>query len=793
MATTPRPRRQAAPIQDVAEWEERPRIDSLSKVTGSARYIDDLPAPPGTLYAACIRSPYSHARILSIDASDALALPGVHTILDRDHLDGLDPTIPMDEYTERGEGIIRGEEGLLAVDKVRFDGDLVAMVAAEDPRIAEQAAELVRVEYEPLTPVYSYEAALAEDAPLIHEEIGSNVAIEDSFEWGDADVDGAMQDADHVIEDRWFSGNAFHHPMEPAVSAIADYRGERLDIVTSTHQPYRVQAQLSKLLGMAPENVRVRVPYIGGGFGAKHLTAAVGCTAALSSKTGRPVKYTATEFESFRQTSRHAIEYRARMGLRSDGTIVALDVSLAIDTGAYFTGAAVVTHNACISAWGCYRIPSYRVRATTVYTNKVPAASFRATGKNQTTFGIESMIEAAARLLGLSPIEIRKRNALARGEYVSDTWRVRGQEFAADTPPMDTDFDELIDRAVAGIGWNGSPKRHSAKLTGSKFRGRGLALSLRHGAQGGGRAYAMVALDRDGVVSVHHNAPDLGTGVFTVLTVVASQTLGIPQDQVRVMMPDTSNNMPFGGTSAQRTTVQMGNAVRAACEDLKRELIDAATQTVGGPHDEWRYDAGRLWRGNSPVELSAVLSGFRTVSLRGVGSYSYAPSVDRAFGGLDHWAPGAAACEVEVDLDTGVVRVLKYCAVGDAGKAIHRQASQGQVAGGAMQGIGLALHEELVYEGSRLANGNPFDYRLANQADLPDTFVVDLIEHRDGPGPYGAKGLSQTSLPCAAPAIGNAIRDALGVFVQTYPFTPDRVLRAIGRLPVPATEGWTEP
>jgi CO/xanthine dehydrogenase Mo-binding subunit len=780
MVVTSKPRRQAAPIRPIETWDDEPRVDAIAKVTGAAEYLDDLPIPKETLFAAALRSPYSHARILSVDSSEALALPGVRAVLDREHLYGLDPTIPIGEYLDEGEGPPTGDQGLIATDKVRFDGDLVAMVAADDQATANAAVGLIRVEYEILPAVYDYEAALAPDAPLVHEKVGSNVATRDSFEWGD--IESGFAEADHVFEETFTGGNAFHHPMEPATSCIVDFHGDQVDVWTSSHKPFLIRAQIAHLFDIPKESVRVRIPYIGGGFGAKQLTPAVIAAVALSRETGHAVKYLATELESFRQTSRHWIEYRAKVGVKNDGTIVALDVFLAVDTGAYFTGAQLVTHNACISAWGCYRLPNFRVQAQTVYTNKVPAASFRATGKNQTTFGVECTIDAVARRLKVDPIDIRMRNALKRGEYITDVWKVRGEEYPSDTPPMDTDYDDLMLRAVRAIGWDGRVDHDGApQIEGNIARGRGLALSLRHGAQGGGRAYAMVALDQDGSVTVSHNAPDLGTGVYTVLSVVAAHSLGVPQEQVTVTEPDTSNNLPFGGTSAQRTTVQLGNALRAACEDLKKEIVEAAIQVKGGAAEDWSVSDGRVHLGNESWSFAEILQVFRAASLRGVGSYSYAPSVDKAFGGLDHWAPGAAACEVEIDVETGIARVTKYAAIADAGKALHRVASEGQVGGGAVMGISLALHEELRYSGVTLENGNPFDYRLALAADLPPQFIVEMVENGDGPGPFGAKGLSQTSLPCAAPAIGNAIRDAIGAWVRTYPLTPERILAAMER------------
>lgn len=779
-------RRGAAPIQPEQRWEDLPRIDARDKVTGEALYLDDLPVPDGTAHAAVLRSPYSHARIVRYDASKALALPGVIGILDREHLYGLDPETPLSEFETPPEAI-PGEHVLLATDRVRFDGDLIAMVVAEDRATADRAIEEIEVEYEILPTVFSYREALANGAPLLHERLGTNVAFRTRFEWGD--VDRAFAEADRVFERTWYGGTVFHYPMEPAVPCIVDYVGDHIDLIASVQKSFTVAPRMANLLfGIPREDVRVRVPEVGGGFGSKEITPTIMAAAALSHAFRRPVKYVARPHDSFRNATRHAIEYRAKMGVRRDGTIVALEAKVEIDTGAYFTGAAAVTHNSSISAWGCYRLPNFRVIAESAYTNRVPSSAFRGTGKNQTTFGIECTMDSIAREIGLDPIEFRKRNVLRRGEYVADTWKVNGEEFMADVPPLDTDYVDLMERATRGIGWDGhvNPSRPAPVGSERVVRGRGLALSLRHGSQGGGRAHALLELEETGILNVHHNAPDPGTGTRNVFAVVAAHCLGIPQSQVRVHFPDSGNRMPFGGTSAQRTTVQMGNAVRAAAENLKKELAAAAAQLFGGEPVDWRVGDGRVWRADRSHVYADVIRryhGHEAVSICAVGAYSYAPSSEKAFGGLDSWGPGCAAAEVEVDLETGRVRIVRYAAVGDAGKVLHRASAEGQIRGGAIMGMGIALTEDLVYADGQLLNGDPFQYRLPLIDDVPEWFHVELVENFDGPGPFGAKGLGQTSLPCVAPAVGNAIRDAIGVHIASTPFTPEKILRALGKIP----------
>ncbi|HTV03576.1 MAG TPA: xanthine dehydrogenase family protein molybdopterin-binding subunit, partial [Luteitalea sp.] len=755
------------------------RVDGWDKALGRALYLDDLPVPHGCLHAAPILSTRAHALVQGIDGAAAANMPGVVAVVDRDHLHGMDPASPVSEFHSIG-GLSVGELRLLATERVRFEGDLIGMVVADDRQAARAAARAVRVDYADLPFVGSYSQAMRPGAAVLHENDrrsrGSNLAFSDEFAWGD--VDAALAVAPHVSHHEYYAGNAFQRPIEPTTSCLALPDGDDLTVWASLNQPARLADILSPVIGLPRDQIRVRVPYVGGGFGAKHITPAVVCASAVAYNLCRPVKYIASDHESFRTTARHAIRYYAKVGYDDDGNILALDVTLEVDTGAYFTGAALVTHNACISAWGCYRVPNFRVRGTAAYTNKVPAAAFRATGKNTTTFAIECIIDEVARRLGVPADVVRRRNILKRGELIAEKWRVRGVEMPSNVPPMDTDLDVLLDRAMEGIRW----QRESAPppADGARVRGRGSALSLRHGTHGGGRTYAMATMDASGTVHVHHNAPDLGSGVYTVLSTVAAATLGLPIERIRVGHPDSANGMFFAGTAAQRTTVQMGGAVHDACNSLIAEIIDVAAQSRGGRGGDWRYEAGRVWRGQESFDVTDVLKSFRgKTSISAIGSFGRTPSEDAGFGALDGWAAGAAAAEVEVDCNTGQVRVLQYCAVADAGCAIHPVSAVRQVEGGVVMGLGLALSEDLVYDESGLANGDAWSYRVPTMAELPENMSVVLVENADGPGPFGAKGLAQTSLPCTTPAIANAIRDAIGCDLRVAPFTSARILGAL--------------
>jgi CO/xanthine dehydrogenase Mo-binding subunit len=415
-----------------------PRIDALDKVTGRARFVEDLPELPGALFAASIRSPYSHALIRRIDSSAAESLPGVAGIIHRDKLAGMEihrhPNSTQQEF--------------IATDKVRFDGDLVGLVAASDLATARAAAALVEVEYELLDPVFSYAEAMAPGAPVLHEELGNNIAVTDRLEWGD--VQQGFDQAAVVVEGSWFSPSAYHHPMEPAMSFVVSWRRGALEIWAPAHKLFDVREEAAHLLGINEQQVRVHVPYIGGSFGGKDVTSCeIHAAACLARQLGRPIKFVATEEESFRINARHAITYRGRMGLSPDGRITALEVKLELDTGAYFTGAGVVTDNAVQSAMGGYRVPHLQVSATAAYTNKVPAATFRSTGRSQTTFALECLIDAAAHAARLDPLEFRLRNLVQRGEPLTPpVIRRKGTEAPTDWPVMDTDMAEIVTSAA---------------------------------------------------------------------------------------------------------------------------------------------------------------------------------------------------------------------------------------------------------------------------------------------------------------------------------------------------------
>src|SRR5437867_3924252 len=664
-----------------------PRIDLKDKVTGQAQYVEDLPDLPNTAYAATLLSPYAHGRILSIESVEGLKMPGVLGSVDREHLDGVNPRLKVAPHEHLK---ITDDQDFVAIDKVRFDGDLVAVVVAADLGTAERALEKIHVEYEPLPSVFDAVEALAPGAPILHEDRGTNLLLEDSLTWGD--IDEGFRQAERVFEETYTSPSMFHHPMEPIGGCLVQYLNGEVNVWLPTSSPMRDAAEFAHFLGIEPEKVRLRVPYVGGGFGSKIPTTAHYAALLVSRRIGRPVRLVPSAEYSFRQNSRHAEVFQAKVGVKGDGTLTALDVDLIVDTGAYTTGGATAAHNSVISAWGCYRIPHLRIKGRCVYTNKVPAGHTRATGKIQTTWGIECTMDSVARQLGIDPYEFRKKNVLLRGDFV-----------CKGTPRMDTDYLDLMAEAIAGIGWDGRSNLTPAANpnSGSPWaHGRGMALSLRHGSQGGGRAYALGA------------------------------------------------------------------------------------QAKGGKPDEWQLIQGRLCWGETSFSISEIirLAG-GSVVLKAVGYHSVPPMVkDSAFAGMDHWAPSGAAVDLEVNRDTGELRILGYAVIADAGKAIHYPSAKSQVDGGAVMGFGHALFEETIYQDGQFQNGDPFQYRLPVMKDIPAEFYSSMLEKGDGPGPFGSKGMAQTSIVTVAPAIGNAVYDALGVRVRSLPITPEKILRALGKI-----------
>jgi len=744
------------------------RIDAHDKVTGRAEYTEDLPLPFGTLHCAILPSLYSHARIRGIDARAAERLPGVVAVLTRDHLAGMVPF-------RRGHGRRLGDavsvdDPFLAIDKVRYDGEPVAAVAAETAAVAAAALRLIEVDYEELPAVFDPEESLAAGAPVLHEQVGTNLADEYVWSWGD--VERGFGESDRIFEDRYTFPSVFHHPMENIGGCVAECRGDEVFVLAPIQHLFDARDEIAALFGLDPERVHIRTPYIGGGFGGKELKSAHLITVWLARKTSRPVCTVPSAEESMRTDSRHQMVYEVKTGVKADGTLWAQEIHLLSNEGAYPRGLRVM-RRAIGGAWGPYRIPHVRMVGRSVLTNRVPAGSFRSLGKAQVSWGYESNLDAIARAMGIEPMELRLKNLMRRGDSIAEN-----------ASPLDADYADLLHRAAAAIGWDGRSTglgADPAPGAGSgPLRGRGLSTTFRHGYSGSDNTFATVTIDGRGRVKISQTGVEIGMGIYNVLAHIAARTLDIPVSQIEVAHPDTDR--PFSpGVASSRDTVCLGMAVQTACEDLKRELVDAAAGARGGRPEDWRLVAGHLWYGEQRATLAEIVRAMSPGGfLMGKGVHRTPVAQNPFQGVVPYWESSAAAAEVEIDTATGEVRLLQYATACDVGKAIDPAACRGQLEGGAVMGLGDTLYEETVYGDQQFLNGDPFQYRLPLLRDMPARLETILVENGDGPGPQGSKGMGQTAVSPVAPAVGNAICDALGVRLHDLPLTPEKILRALG-------------
>ncbi len=735
------------------------RRDARAKVTGAAQFTVDL-GMPGLAHAKVLRSPYPHARIRSIDVEAARQHPGVIAVVSAADL--------PDVNLVYGHAV--ADHPLIAVDVVRFAGEPVVGVVAEDAVTAEEALRLVVVDYEPLPFTTEPTASLADDAPIIHAKPGEqrahrgfdedierthlNVCSHSRQAWGD--IDDAFLGADLVLEGEYHYPRCYAYAMEP-YNAVASWREGELTVWTSAQHPYMVREDLAHCFDLSLAKVRVIVPYVGGGYGSKSYTKIEPLTAALALRAGRPVRLALTIEESILTTRGDAATVKLRTAFTRDGRILGRQASIVLDTGAYAENSPLVGRKAANRLGGPYRIPALEVTCSTVYTNTAPASSFRGFGAPQVTLAGESQMDEAADRLGLDPLEIRRRNVL---EFRERPWpRVRG---------IDADLAADLDLAAAELEWD-TPVPPG--------RGRAICISASD-AGSEPMSTSIVRVHSDGSVTVTCGSTEMGQGSATVLAQMAAGEMGVDMDRVHLLQSDTAAVSYDRSTGASRTTTLMGLAIGAAARDAKAQLVQWAQESLAadGPTviEEHRgvrigdtvHDWGaivRAWFGGSAGEV--IGRGY----LRKAGATEEMPPF---------WEIGCIGVEVSIDESTGELRVERLVTIGDVGCAINPQLVEGQDIGAAMMGLGMATREELVYEGGNLMNGNLFDYRVPRTTDLPEIRSV-IVERGDGVGLYGAKGGGEGSLNPVAAAIANAAYRAAGIRLREAPFTPERVWNAI--------------
>jgi 4-hydroxybenzoyl-CoA reductase alpha subunit len=749
-----------------------PSIDAFEKVTGSAKYTSDLTFP-NMLYGKILRSPHSHAEIVSIDISEAKALPGVKAVITADDT-------PKIKYVHLG-GIY--EDKLPLNDKkVRYVGDEVAAVAAVDEEIAEIALGLIRVQYNVLPAVFDPEEALDPNAPLIHDDRPGNIAAKVSREFGD--VEKAFDQSDFVLQEQYEVQAQSHSCLEPRCCiAIFNPKGY-LQIWTATQSPYFVQKELAHILDLPITKIRVMEAFVGGGFGARSKVCEdEGICAFLAKATGRPVKISFTRDEEFTTTRiRHPMVINLKSGVKSDGTITARQARILIDNGAYnHMGPSVAGVAGAIVA-SLYRVPSVKYELLTVYTNKHFGGPFRGYGNPQATFAIESQLDSIARKLSLDPLAMRLKNANQAGDVTPVGWQITDS----------CAFEACLRKAAEAFNWKA--KRRSGRL----LRGFGIAgcihLSGFHVYADGDFSSATIKIFSDGTASLAVGSADIGQGSRTAFAQIAAEELGLEVEKIRVLTMDTENTPMDLGTWGSRTVFIGGNAVKRAAAAAKRQLFEVAANKLEASLDDLTSSEGRVYVKGSPSPSVTFSECVETPSpyrigktIIGQGHYdSPTELINRQTGkGNISAAPifSAHAAEVEVDIETGTVKVIRIAAAHDIGRAINPIIVEGQIEGAVAQGFGYALLEKHEYHQGIVLNPSLLEYRLPRSSNMPEVVPI-LVEKIDSEGPFGAKGVGEPALVPVAPAIANAIYDAVGVKVNKLPISPQDIIEGYRKLNV---------
>jgi CO/xanthine dehydrogenase Mo-binding subunit len=755
------------------------RREDARFLTGRGRYVTDLPLAPA-LHAVIVRSPHAHARIVGVDTRVARAQPGVRAVLVLADLPELRGALPPPVVPAVAVKPYR--QSALADGVARFAGEPVAVVAADDPYRASDAAETVRVEYEPLPALVDAERAASPDAPRVHAHWETNVAAAVALETGD--VGAVVAGAPVVVTRRLRCGRVSALPLEPrAVAARWDPATATLLVWSSTQMPYAVRQRVAEALGLAPDAVRVIAPDVGGGFGTKGpVYPEELIVAALARRLGGAVRWTDTRRDSFVSTA-HAGDqvHTATLALDRDGRILALADDFIVDAGAYLPRGAVVASVTATHLVGLYRLPAFRCHGRVVVTHKVPSAPYRGAGRTQAVFVAERLMDIAAREVGLDPVELRRRNLIG-----ADAMPYRRSLPYRDGVPIvhdSGDYPRLLETALARAGHAGFRERRAAARRQGRLLGIGVA-AYNEATGIGPHEGAHVAVDAAGGVRVTVGAPSQGQGHETTLAQIGAARLGVPLDAVSVAAGDTARFPASSGTYASRVTVVVGNAVATAADAVVERIRRVAGRALECDPADVVIDEGRAHvRGASEPALD----------LAALHALSHRPEVVRDLGepGLSAtryhspdsvtWAAGVHVATVEVDRETGAVSVLAYHAVHDAGHEINPMIVAGQTQGGAVQGIGMGLTEEIVYDAAGQAvTGTLMDYALARADTVPPIDVAGV----DSPSPLNPLGVKGTGEGSAVPgpaAIANAVADALGGTVELtqIPLRPDAVLAAL--------------
>ena len=740
-----------------------PDGEFIDKVRGRLRYAADWQMP-GMLVGKVVRSARSAARIVSIDTSAAAALPGVIIVMTA-------ADVPSNRLNEEVSGFDLPLPAMpaLAADVARYEGEPLALVAAADAETAYRAAELVDVTYEELSGVYDPEAALRPDAPLVHST--GNLVVD--YRIASGDVDAALAAADVVIDGVYRTQRVDHAYLEPEAGTGWISEDGVLSLRVST-QVVEHATTIAKLVGLPQSRVRIVGTYVGGGFGGKEDMTIEPYLALLVWKTERPVGMTWTRQESLlARAKRHPFVMRYRTAATRAGELVAQDIDLISDGGAYAMLTPRVMFAAAVTSAGPYRCPNVRIRSRGVYTHNVPTSAFRGFGAMQVTFAYEAQMDRLADALGIDASTLRRQNYLRTGDHLPTGERVETK----------VALEETTTAALALLGPPPRPSNGACRV------GRGIASNIQPYGRAtffGDQASAWINVETDGSVIVRCGVLDLGGGQGASLAEIAAEVFGVDVDRVAVHIGDSQLTPPAGGTFATRQLYMSGNAVLKTAVELRERLAEVAATELGAARaDEVRFADGRATAANGStigLGLLAQACRGRGVSTAHLGrftprreTFDMSAGHGRTFADFTY---GTHACDVEVDTRTGQITVLAYAASHDVGRALNPMRVEGQIQGGVLQGIGFALAEEVTVNGGTTGSTLFADYLIPSAHEAPEIRVA-IVESGDGKGPFGARGIGEPPIGPVAPAIASAVAAATGARLVTLPLTPERVLEAL--------------
>jgi len=759
------------------------RIDAREKVTGAAKFADDLQFGPGLLYARIKRSPHPHALIKKIDASRALALPGVKAVAT-----GAD--------TPGFIGLYLQDRHIFCTDRVRYVGDPVAGVAAINEEIAEQAVNLIEVEYEVLPPVLDPEFGVSPDAPLLHPDLGTyevvpfilpkpGTNIANHFKIRKGDADSAWSQCAAIVERKYRIPHVQHVPIEPHVAvALVDETG-KVTLWGSSQSPFAQRNLIAKTLGISQSDMRVIAPYVGGGFGSKAGVSMEALAVAIAMKVqGRPVKLRLTrEEEFFTCFVRQGLAGYFKMGCDKDGKLLAMENKFYWDGGAYTEYGVNMTRAAGYSSSGPYEVPNVKTDSYCVYTNHPVTGPMRGFGMPEMHAGLEQCIDDLALAIGVDPVEFRKINCLKTGSIL-----VTGSKMHP------TGLPECIEKVAQAIEWG----KQAPPSAPNKRRGKGIALMWKAPAMPpNAGSSSWVRLNEDATLTVAVGGQELGQGTFTVMAQMAAAALGVPVEWVRIASPVDTQYSPYEWqTVASRLTWSMGNAVVAAAKHARQQILELVAEHWNEKVEDLDIKDGTVisYKSEESMPLHDMVvyglpkegdCGWRGGPVLGRGDFmpTYVTGLDPETGqgerAVVHYTTGAQAVDLEVDVETGQIEIIRGVAAFDVGKAINPEMVKAQMEGGFVQGLSTALFESLQLKGGVVQNPSFVDYRIATSADAPLDIQAIIVEVPQDDGPWGARGIGEHSMVPTIPAIANAIYAAVGIRMPGPPFTAEKVFLAM--------------